>query len=403
MQGVVVVDPFSSGLCLAQLAMERGFACIAVFSDAEDNLQDLLGHLPLAVRRSFAAAIFREPTMTLDQLVSTVRSVGFEIVGVLAGAEPGVCLADALSEAFGVRTNGSAGSAARRNKYVMGETIRAAGLRAIKQCQALSWSDAERFLLKEFPSSSFDAILKPLESAGSDDVFLVHSMAEAKAAFDTIVGKVNHLRLTNTSCLVQEYLAGSEYVVDTVSRDGNHKVIAVWEYDKRPINGAAFVYFGVWLRPVTCHKTLALVKYALQVLDAVGIRNGPGHAEIIWTKGNEPCLVEVGARLHGRNGTDIPILMRSQGYSIASATLDAYFNPSAFHLLPQIPSNLRAHGVKATLVSYDHGTLKDMPGLREIEMMASYVETRVESTSGVVVTPTIDAFTTPGTIAESAS
>ncbi|RLO12129.1 hypothetical protein DYB28_011662, partial [Aphanomyces astaci] len=105
------------------------------------RLQGWFEHLSPAVRRSSA---FRDAGMTVDSLVSIVRSFGFAIAGVLADAKPGVCLADSLLEALGVRTNGSAGCAARRNKFVMmGETIRKAGLRAVKQCRAMTWADAE--------------------------------------------------------------------------------------------------------------------------------------------------------------------------------------------------------------------------------------------------------------------
>ena len=44
--------------------------------------------------------------------------------------------------------------------------------------------------------------------------------------------------------VLQECLRGVEYVVDCVSRDGEHKVLMLWKYDKRPANGADFVYFG---------------------------------------------------------------------------------------------------------------------------------------------------------------
>ena len=46
-----------------------------------------------------------------------------------------------------------------------------------------------------------------------------------------------------------EYLDGAEYVVDSVSRDGEHRICAIWEYDKRNANGTNFVYFGMELRP----------------------------------------------------------------------------------------------------------------------------------------------------------
>lgn len=32
--------------------------------------------------------------------------------------------------------------------------------------------------------------------------------------------------------LVQEFMVGVEYVVNCVSRDGEHKVVSLWRYDK---------------------------------------------------------------------------------------------------------------------------------------------------------------------------
>lgn len=34
-----------------------------------------------------------------------------------------------------------------------------------------------------------------------------------------------------------------------MSRDGEHKLVAVWKYDKRSVNNANFVYFGMSLMP----------------------------------------------------------------------------------------------------------------------------------------------------------
>jgi hypothetical protein len=43
--------------------------------------------------------------------------------------------------------------------------------------------------------------------------------------------------------LVQEFIKGSEYVLDVVSRNGEHKLVTIWKYDKRPTNRASFCYF----------------------------------------------------------------------------------------------------------------------------------------------------------------
>ena len=91
----------------------------------------------------------------------------------------------------------------------------------------------------------FKCVVKPVESAGTDDVFLCDSVEEGVTAFTRIYGKKNGLGLYNDGALVQEFLNGTEYVIDKVSMSGIHKVVCVWQYDKRAINGANFVYFGM--------------------------------------------------------------------------------------------------------------------------------------------------------------
>jgi len=101
-------------------------------------------------------------------------------------------------------------SLARRNKYLMGEAIRAAGLRAAKQIQTSTWEEIPPFLAScRKPSlhpslpSSLKVVLKPLSSAGSDGVFFASSEEEVREAFDTILSSSNVFGERNTSVLVQ--------------------------------------------------------------------------------------------------------------------------------------------------------------------------------------------------------
>ncbi|KAG9404384.1 hypothetical protein AC1031_004594 [Aphanomyces cochlioides] len=398
---VVVVDPFSTGLCLAQDVMQRGYACIAVYSETEEVFADWMATLSSEVRKSFAGEVFHDGSdisdAQLDRVMRDVLSFGFNVVGVIVGAEPGVHLCDRLSEKMRLVSNGSAQSEGRRNKYVMGETIRAAGLRAVKQCLASTFEEAQEFVVNVLKPQPFKVIVKPVDSAGSDDVTLCKTFEDIRDCYRNVIGKINHLGIENTALLVQEYLEGTEYVVDTVSRQGEHKIVAVWEYDKRSANGAAFVYFGAHLREAKGKTILSIIDYTCKVLDALGINNGPGHAEVKYVHG-EPCLIEIGARCHGREGTDMPILDRCQGYNQVDATVDAYFDKVAFDALPKMPTTLKAHGIKTTLVSYEHGVLHSMPGLSEIEAMASYVDKKIRHSEGVRIAPTIDMFTTPGCV-----
>jgi biotin carboxylase len=246
----------------------------------------------------------------------------------------GVELADELSERMGLRTNGTALSEARRNKFVMGETIRAAGIRAVKQLRASTWPEIAAFM-DDWRPDPFKVIVKPLDSAGSDDVTLCLNMADVQAAFGNIIGKVNCLGLVNRNLLVQEFLEGQEYVVDMVSRDGVHKVAAIWAYDRRPANGASFVCFGQRLLTAADEHCADLISYMKRVLDALRIRNGPTHGEVKWFK-NEPVLVEVGARCHGGDGLWVNMASECFGYNQAEVAMFSYLFPDEFNAIPDL-------------------------------------------------------------------
>merc|ERR1712137_1396248 len=194
--------------------------------------------------------------------MARLQEMGYEIVACLAGAECGVEVGEALAESLGLRGNGTELSAARRNKYLMGERVRECGLRAVKQMKgsASSWDEIEAFLDKEAPVP-FMMVVKPLDSCGSDGVYKCCSKDEVKTACDAIVGHCNATGSFNSEVLVQEYLSGIEYVVDSVSQNGNHKVVAVWEYDKRAANGAPFVYFGMRLMDSQDATAQELINY----------------------------------------------------------------------------------------------------------------------------------------------
>ena len=92
----------------------------------------------------------------------------FKITAVLAGAETGVELADRVSHRMGLRSNGETGSLARRNKYFMGEAVRDAGVRAVKQEVCRSVDSLVQFL-DSLPQHPFKCVVKPVQSAGMSD------------------------------------------------------------------------------------------------------------------------------------------------------------------------------------------------------------------------------------------
>jgi len=412
---IVVVDCFSTGAMVAHMALVRGYKVINLSSFANPDLASMI---PSNCRSDYDVSITYEgggddanDTVALEKLVQRLADLPYKIECIVAGAETGVTLTDRLSEAFisfvgksggstNVLTNGSADTESRRNKFEMGEQVRNRGVRAVKQVKATTWNTISNYI-EGWNPCPFEVIVKPMESAGSDDVTLCRSLEEVKAAFSNIMGKVNSLGMVNEGVLVQEYLSGTEYVVDTVSKNGSHKCVALWEYDRRPTNGAGFVLHGQKLLTHDEPRMRRIVEYHFTVLDALNIKNSPGHGEVKWFQ-DEPVLVEVGSRCHGAEGMWMPIADEVYGYNQVQVCLDTFLNDNDNdNSFPEFCGERHAHGGAKFLISYLEGCVLDSFNekcLEEIKNMSSFRAMELFSKPGSVMKKTIDCFTWCGCV-----
>lgn len=413
-EAIAIVDPFSTGAHLAKQVAAAGYKVIRILSIWDSPVAALV-EKGLVVEYC-ATLQFNDLNPNIEaafsEIMNGIRALPFPVRAVIPGAETGVELADSLSHRLGLRSNGEEGSLARRNKFHMGEKVRAAGVRAVKQRLCRIESELKEFVQTLIPSYNGEEItddtvvkcvVKPVQSAGSDDVFLCNSVGEAIIAFSRIAGKKNGLGLVNDGALCQEFLAGKEYVVDKVSLDGVHKLVAIWQYDKRVCNGANFVYFGMKLVSSQCDRSQQLVAYSSRVLDALEIRQGPSHMEVMWCgadnngQGGYPCLVEVGSRCHGGEGTWIPVAQECVGYTQVSVTVDIYTGGKFFQSISDgnhYP--LKKAGRDVDLVSRHSGLVRGFPGEPMIRALPSFRSLKWECKPGDFISKTIDCFTRPG-------
>lgn len=411
-RAIAVVDPFSTGADLAMEINKLGLKCVQILSMLDSPISGLVLS---DVKIDFCATVqhndkAEDQDKAINETAKQLRDLPYNLIAVIPGAEPGVELADQLSYRMHLRSNGIAKSLARRNKYLMGEFVRNAGLRAVKQAKCTKIQEVDAFLqtlvLPGQDLSSLRCVVKPVQSAGTDDVFLCSNADEAREAFGKIIGKVNNVGVWNDSVLVQEFLVGKEYVVDTISRDGAHKIATLWEYDKRPCNGSSFVYFGMKLRPTNTPQAKALIEYAGRVLDALDIKHGPSHMEVMLNSFEEPngairyepCLVEVGARVHGAEGSWVPVVNECIGYSQVTLTIDVYLDGILFNSIGKDSYLLKKAGRSIDLVSRYSGVVRSLAGDRFIKNLPSYRKVNWEVKPGDFVHKTIDCYTRPGMV-----
>ena len=121
---VAIVDAYSTARYFAPLFAARGLHCVHVQSTPR---------IPAVYAPSFRGGEFVDNVVHHGDLDQTVMALArHRPAAVVAGIESGVELADRLSERLGVRSNGTARSPARRDKFAMVETVKAAGIRHIK-------------------------------------------------------------------------------------------------------------------------------------------------------------------------------------------------------------------------------------------------------------------------------
>ncbi|WP_344328915.1 ATP-grasp domain-containing protein [Streptomyces macrosporus] len=322
-------------------------------------------------------------------LAATVRAVAAHgPVAVVAGGEIGVELADALGEALGLPTNGTALSAARRDKYVMIETIGRAGVAAARQKLVESEDDVAEW----HRSIGGRVVVKPLRSAAGNGVFFCDTPEESAAAFGRISGAENVFSMRNVGAVAQEYLRGTEYMVNTVSRDGVHRVCEIWRTTRITANGVADLSDTAYLMPRGGEVQDRLTEYAGQALDALGIRHGPAHVEIKMTASG-PVLVEAGARI---GGADLPHYAQiARGRSQLDWTVEAYLRPERFLAHHADDDPLGSHCAFVGLVSPVSGTLRRYRGVETIRAMESFHEMRVAVAPGQRISRTVDDITYP--------
>jgi len=391
---IVMVDPISTGGTIAFEAHSRGYEVIAVW--CSELQEEFKSHVPDCCKtRGFKFYAHVDEKPSLDETVAAVRQAAgsLPVVACIVGGESGVTLADQLSLELGLRTNGILPYGNRRNKSVQQKAIKAAGLRAVREALGTQWREVEAFVKSE----TFPIVVKPVESAGSDGVKLCQNEVEAKDHFELLMSSQRKVGSQGAAVLCQEFLRGREYVVDHVSRDGVHKTVMVWYYDKRSTNGSAFVYYGMIPVDSACPEAKTVIEYCRGVLDALQFRNGPTHGEVMMTD-DGPCLVEMNCRAHGCDGTWVPLSRAlTGGYAQPEVTVSAYLDAYRFAEIPDVmPSPFQAAGQEVMLVSYFSGTVKSTPGYDKLRQLSSFVALQTGIKVGSLVGLTVDLFTAAG-------
>jgi len=372
----VIVDPYSSGALFAPAFREAGVPVVAVVSAPEP---------PAVYASSYRPGDFDETIVfdgDLERVVARLSELAPRCV--LAGCESGVELADAVApRVVPDVANVASLASARRHKGDMAAAVEAAGLPIIRQICTADPAAASAWIEREGLAGR-DLVVKPPKSASTDGVTLLRGGRGWRECFDAQLGRPNRLGIVNERLLVQEYASGVEYVVDTFSHAGVHTVTDVCRYRKIDNGPHMAVYETMeWLPPE--HGADDVVAYAKRVLDAVGIRYGAAHVEVMRTPAG-PRLVEVAARAHG--GGQPRFCRVATGDSQVDRTV-RYFTGSG-----EIPAGYRLvkHVLVVFLIARAEGVVQNAEIFDAVPRLASHHFSTIALRNGQRVQITKDLF-----------
>jgi biotin carboxylase len=379
----VIVDAYTTGRFLAPYLNANGYSCI--------HIQSRNSVIPVYLATFSRENFINNLIFNGDLNVLLENLKPYQIKGVIPGAETGVMLADQLSEALNLETsNGTKVSLARRDKYEMVNQLtkfnvpNAKSYKTANLNEMLAWLDQHKTL---------PVVIKPLASSGTFGVKVCHNSQEMVQAFQNIINEGNVFNEINSEVLIQQFLKGQEYIVNTVSYAGTHQTVDLWRKYKSLSSGTPINDYSELVNINEAVYTV-LSSYIGKVLDALEIKYGAAHSEVMMTS-DGPILIETAARLSG--SIDPSAIIEAIGDNQVARLIKSYISPSEF-LKNQFVQEQKKHARHVFFTSPIDGIAKNSPNFKPIIDLPSFhsISFRFEKGDTLVKTTSLADF--PGFI-----
>ena len=253
--------------------------------------------LPDSVKRHLFDYLHVPRILDEDDVLERVSSwlKGKSIDRVLANWEVLVMLAARLRERWGLP--GMTPDVVRgfRDKEIMKERLRAAGLR-VPRSRRVRTEQEVRAAMEEI---GFPAILKPIAGAGSADTYSVRTQAE----LESVILAMRNVQ--EVSC--EEYIEGEEFTFDTVSIGGKPAFENICQYLPKPLEARSLEWVSpviITVRDMAQPKLQPGIQLGRNVLQALHMGDGFTHREWFLTPKGEAVFGEIGCRPGGAHLVD---------------------------------------------------------------------------------------------------
>lgn len=220
-----------------------------------------------------------------DEILKQAKSN--EIDGILTTSDYPVNSVAFVSEKLGLNSLSQGAAALSTNKFLLREKLRECKLNCPQYVVAGKNSELARV-------DFFPAIIKPVDSSASRGVKRVNTPEDLLEQFE-----MSKQFSVSENVIVEEFISGKEYSVESISQGGNHHIVAITEKTLIGQDDGLFVELAHQIPAnLSEEETEQIHNETLAALNAIGLDNSASHTEIILS-GRKAYIVEIGARLGG--------------------------------------------------------------------------------------------------------
>jgi predicted ATP-grasp superfamily ATP-dependent carboligase len=244
-----------------------------------------------------------EPGEALAAVAGFEERTGRRPMAVVPLVEMAVQPGLAIAQHFGLPYMSPEAVAAARDKTLMKERFRAAGLPVPGFAAFSTWEELKRLM----GGFSFPVVIKPAHFGGSEGVSLARDPDELRQAYERVVSSMRGLAgrfgLSETAFQVEEYIDSDQEVsVEVLNTPQESRVLAVTDKFLTPAPFFAETGHAV---PSIRSGDPSVAGTALAACAAIGLRRGLAHVEMRLRPDGAPVLIEVNARPAGGGILDL--------------------------------------------------------------------------------------------------
>ena len=312
--------------------------------------------------------------------VLSETGLGKAVRAIVPGRERYTALSAELADLLGVEPAMPEAYRVLEDKYLLRRASHAAGITSTFFMLARDPAELAR-ARSAVPGAG--VVIKPRKGNASRGVGLIPPDADENESAKLFIRSCSDL----AECLVEEYVEGSSYSVETVRRHGREIFQNV---TGKTLSGTRAMSPFIPIRhtvPAALCADGASVLFDLQrrFLDSIGAHTGLFHAEWQVPASGEPYLVECAARFPGGGLADA--VLASYGVNLAHLWLGALVGS---HVAP-VPAPC-GYATSLSLTADRPGVLERIDGIEQVAALPEVKRIVQRATLGSTVRPAQDGF-----------